>query len=362
MDITRIDPNMSYNIPEGKEITWYAPDEAPMRLGGFAFYGADRVFRRMPLSSKELFDTVNPFINELCTNTTGGQVAFRTDSQSIYIKARLEAKHHMVNMPATGQCGFDCYVRYEGEDKHKFFGVTRWDIEYSEFCCEIASNLLPEGKDIIINFPLYMGVKEVSIGVDTGSQVTAPKPYSREPMIFYGTSITQGGCASRPGMAYTNILARRFNCQMYNFGFSANGLGEYEMAEVIASVPNPSLIALDYEANSATTGRLERSLEGFVDILRAKHPTTKMLVISRIPYTFEYYYPDKLKERNRYREFQRNVVDTRRHNGDSNIYFVNGHDFFGEDYDEYTVDFIHPSDLGFWHMANKIGDFIDNIL
>lgn len=362
--IQGIDSNMSYNtghITNG--IRWMKPYEEPLRLSGFEYFKTDGVYRRLPLNKKELFEEVNPNLNILGENTAGGQIAFRSNSKKILVRAKNLTGHNMVNMPATGQCGFDCYIGQRGE-RLKFYGITRFDIKEKEYECEIVNNLKGnEIRDVLINFPLYDGVTEVEIGIEEGAELLPPKPFNGEgKIVFYGTSITQGGCATRPGMAYTNILSRWLNKEVINLGFSANGLGEYEMADVIAGIKEVSCIVLDYEANAATTGRLEASLTGFIDIIRKSHPLVPILVVSRIPYLADFYDEELLKKRNGYRNFQLKTVEERRMKGDENIHFLNGHDLMDEYFDEYTVDFIHPTDLGFWKMAEGFYKVIKDLL
>lgn len=362
--IQGIDSNMSHNTGHiTKGIRWMKPYEDPLRLSGFEYFHTDRVYRRLPLHTKALFEEVNPNLNILCENTAGGQVAFRSNSKKIWIRAKNLTGHNMVNMPATGQCGFDCYVGQKGE-RLKFYGITRFDIQDKEYECEIVNNLKgDEMKDILINFPLYDGVTEVEIGIEEDAAILSPKPFSgKGKIVFYGTSITQGGCATRPGMAYTNIVSRWLNREVINLGFSANGLGEYEMAELIRDMKELSCIVLDYEANAATNGRLEASLSGFIEIIRQQHPTVPIVVASRIPYLADYYDEELLEKRNGYRKFQLDLVEERKNQGDANIYFLNGHDLMDEYFDEYTVDFIHPTDLGFWKMAEGFYKVIKELL
>lgn len=358
--IAAIDKNMT---AESNNILfdWYNPYEKPFILTGFAYYDKDRIYRRLPLSTYDLFQRVNQNLNFLCTNTAGGQIHFSTDSNKVFVRVKLSFAHDMVNMPATAQCGFDCYVKYENEDKFHFIGVTRYNRRLQEYEAELVNNLNDGNKEIIINFPLYCGVESVSVGLEKGAKVFKPQPFSYNPMVFYGTSITQGGCVSRPGTAFTNILSRKFNCEVINFGFSANGLGEYEMAELIRDLPKLSLIALDYEANAGSTGRLEKSLVHFIEIIREHHKDIPILVISRIPYINDFYKSDIGKLRDRLRTFQSNTVDRFNNNGDKKIFFLNGYTFFDDNWEEYTVDIIHPTDIGHIKMAEKIGDKIREI-
>lgn len=351
--IDSIDKNMTA-VNSEDDLKWLSPDKCPFRICGFAYYDKDKIYRRLPLSTTKLFQKVNPNLNFLCTNTSGGQVHFKTTSNKISIKATLSFVHDMVNMPATAQCGFDCYVKYEYEDSYKFFGVTRYNRRLKEYQAELVNNLNDGVKNIIINFPLYCGVESVFVGVETNAEVFSPDEFTGSPMVFYGTSITQGGCVTRPGTSYTNILSRKFNREVFNFGFSANGLGEYEMAEIIRDLLGISLVVLDYEANAGSNGRLERSLKHFIEIIREKHKEVPILVISRVPYINDFYKPELKELRDKLRNFQQNTVKKFNENGDINVHFLDGYTLFYGEWEEYTVDIIHPTDIGHIQMAEKI--------
>jgi len=180
--------------------------------------------------------------------------------------------------------------------------------------------------------------------------------------VVYGTSITQGGCACRPGMAYTNILSRRLNLEFINLGFSGNGRGEPEVARIIATLPEPACFVLDYEANCTDPEQLRKTLPEFIRILRAAHPRIPLLVISRIPYAAEDHKPVAHGRRLERRDIQSQCVETFRQAGDSRIFFQDGSNLLGADFDECTVDGSHPTDLGFLRMAEGLEPVFRKIL
>lgn len=182
-------------------------------------------------------------------------------------------------------------------------------------------------------------------------------------MIVYGTSITQGGCASRPGMCYTNILSRRINREFINLGFSGNGKGEPEVARVISTIDRPGLFVLDYEANCNDYDRLSATLPAFIRILRNAHPTVPILAASKIPYATEAWHPVAVEKRLRNRDFQRQLVEECRAAGDTNVHFLDGSGLLGEEgWQECTVDSVHPNDLGFMRIADGLEPVIQGIL
>jgi lysophospholipase L1-like esterase len=163
-------------------------------------------------------------------------------------------------------------------------------------------------------------------------------------------------------MAYTNILSRRLNIECVNLGFSGNGRGEPEVAEAIAQIANPACFVLDYEANAGSGGILERTLPGFIGILRKDHPEVPVLVVSKIGFAEELYNCEAAGRKVFLRDYQRNMVEDLRRNGDENIHFLDGIELLGDSFDECTVDGVHPTDLGFWRMAEKLEPVIRKLL
>jgi hypothetical protein len=336
---------------------WYQPYEAPLALAGFAWFARDRVYNRMPRNFAKPF---REDVEYLATNTAGGQIRFQTDSPTIKLKVKLAGEHNMDHMPATGQCGFDIYLGDPGQQR--FAGVTRGDRAATEFETVLNNVSRQWLRNVTINMPLYQGVESVQVGLEEGAQVLAPPPYAdNRPVVVYGTSITQGGCACRPGMLHTNILSRAMNRPFINLGFSGNGRGEPEVAEALASIADPAGYVLDYEANAGLEG-LQNTLTNFIDILRAAHPKTPILVVSAIPYASDSYDAGTQENHAKTRALQRGEVERRQAAGDANIFFHDGITLLGDDFDECTVDGCHPTDLGFYRMAQGMLPVLNTVL
>lgn len=354
--IQQIDQNMAAKeITKEQSIRWVSITEPAIRLSGFPFYHPGDPLGRIPKEWQKLFEIVNSNINELGTNTAGGQIAFQSNTTKVYIKAKTRSVHNMVNMTPTGQCGFDCYI---GKDRQnlRFIGVTKFNIRSQTYEVEMAAYPCNgQMMEFLIHLPLYSGVEELMVGIDADASIQRPEPFTKQGgIVFYGTSITQGGCASRPGMAYTNIIGRKLNVETYNFGFSGNGYGESETADLLAEIEHPLLYVLDYEANAGTNGKLEATLSDFIQGLRKKHRQTPILVLSRLPYVLDVMLPELGEKRESLRNFQRETVMALKDHGDENIYFYDGSQLWEDDFDEYTIDTIHPTDLGFYMMAKKL--------
>lgn len=354
-DIEQLDANETLAKADENGVAWLDPRTPPFRLAGFPWIDKERVYRRLPLMPQW---SIRDAVDRLANSTSGGQIQFQSDSPKILIRVKLESASNMNHMPATGQSGFDLYL---GQAPSQiYYSTTKFNAKATEYELTLFSGS-KTNRHFTLNLPLYNGVKSVEIGVEAGATLTAPAPYENEGrIVIYGTSITQGGCAARPGMSYTNILSRRINSEFVNLGFSGNGIGEPELAKLISSISRKRLIVLDYEANARES--IRESLGPFVDILRLDDKGTPILVLSKIRYAAELHDADRLKSAKALAAFQQELVETRRAAGDSNIYFLDGGTLFREHADECTVDGVHPTSLGFIKMADGLEPVIKRIL
>ena len=357
-DIGQLDPKMAAERAADAGLEWHSPGEPPFRLAGFPWFERDRVYRRLPLKPQW---PIRPEVDALADCPAGGQVQFRTDSPVLTVRADLSAPGDLVHMPATGQCGFDCYV---GPPKRMvYWGTAKFKHGDSAYETCLFRDVARERRNVTLNFPLYRHVKSVAIGLAPSARVEAPPAYDDDrPIVVYGTSIDQGGCASRPGMAWTNILSRAMNRPFVNLGFSGNGRGEPELARLICTLPAPALIVVKYEGNAYWDGILERTFEPFLAILRQAHTDVPILVVSRPPETKELYDLSMRASHDNLREFQRRIIDRLRQAGDSRLHFFDGCSLWGEDWQECTVDGLHPSDWGLQRMAGNLQPVIEALL
>lgn len=226
-------------------------------------------YERLPdslqnISRKPLWD--------LGRNSAGLAVRFRSNSTSISAKWEVRNNMSMNHMTPTGIKGLDLYCLQDG--KWIFAGSGRPQGKINK--ATIVSNMLPEEREYLLYLSLYDGVTSLSIGVDSLSAITPPAvdlPKREKPVVFYGTSILQGGCASRPGMVHTNVLERWLNRECINLGFSGNALLDLEIADVIAGV-DASMFVLDFVPN-ATVEQMRERADKFYTTFRLYPALTK---------------------------------------------------------------------------------------
>jgi len=320
----------------------------PFVISGFAWYHKTKRFCRLP-------EAIPPEINAgavfEAASTAGGMVRFKTNSDTIAIWAELASNPDAhPHMPGTGSSGFDLYI---GKGTEKRFVGSEEQVAppagSSEVKALMACGLGDDMKECTVNFPLYNGVNKVSIGLNSESHIERPSPFAvSRPLLFYGSSITQGGCASHPGNAYPAIIARRLDADHLNLGFSAGAKGEPAMAKLIASL-EMSVFIFDYDHNAMTVEQLADTHEPFYQIIRKAHPELPIVMVSRPDIEWD-------PELNfSMRAVIRTTYDNAINNGDRRVFFIDGETLFGtRDRDACTVDGRHPNDLGFMRMAETI--------
>ena len=341
---------------------WINPLNESVSFYGAYFIKENKDYTRLPISKEKYLMAASSKCYNLGKCSSGVQLHFITNSSSLVLHAIVPNTAGLSGMAWTGQAGFDCYVGKTYDDL-KFIDTSRCYPISAEYEYTLFKDFGNEDKLVVINFPLYNKVEGLHLAIDDGSYVKEPHLGFGEKyrIVIYGTSITQGGYASRPGLAYTNILSRRLKAEFFNFGFSGNAFGEKEYAAVLASMENISMYIINYEANGGTNGKLEATLEEFIKTIREKHKTTPIVVCSRIKYLLDEMFKETLgQRRERIRSFQENLVKELS-KVDHHLYYINGQKLMGEEYYEYTVDNIHPNDLGFMQIANSMEKEIKEI-
>lgn len=321
---------------------------------GLPFFSSEKKYYRFSEKDLETVAKVNPFLETLAKNPAGGLLAFYSDTTSLKLHAKLFGILHMAHITHVGQAGFDLYVGTKRANL-SFFSSTNYNINLSEYEITLFSHPVKRRRLFVINLPLYAGVNSVELEIDDEASVEPAKDlFPKGRIVVYGTSITQGGCATRPGMAYPAIIARELGYEFINYGFSGSGKGEKEITELVASTKEATMFILDYEGNADENSILENTLAPFVSTIREKYPSVPILIISKIRMAKEMHFMDKLNHALKLARFQAGFVKKQNENGDNNIYFLNGKNLLIPLQHEATVDGIHPTDLGFYFMAKRI--------
>ena len=346
--IAEVDKNLAIETTiERAGLCFFDVEKAPFKIYGI--FKENGIYRRMP---ENVAKYVSTGVNALHTHSAGGRVRFVTDSPYVAIKTEYEP-WKMPNMALAGSAGFDMYAENSGETRYEGTFVPPIDVANGyESVKDFATQ---KERVITINFPLYSSVTKLYIGLMEGAILKeAPEYKIEKPIVYYGSSITQGGCASKPGSSYQNILSRRFDCDYVNLGFSGSAKGEDAMTDYIKGL-DMSIFVMDYDYNSTSPEHLQITHRKMYEAIREVHPELPIVILSRP----KYYLKKDEKER---LDVIYETYQSAKERGDKNVYFISGRKLMEIVEDNGTVDGCHPSDSGFFSIACAIGEVFEDIL
>lgn len=307
--------------------------------------------RRMPL---EVAEKVSSGVVGLSGYGAGGRIIFSTNSSFVALKVKYAEGPGARVYNRCFAYGFDLY-KFDESKKDVFVGVYRPAVDFDFHTAEYKVDTKNNGKMTCytLNMPHFSEVEKLYIGLEKGSKLDKGKRYCNDkPVVFYGSSITQGSSAGRPGNTYENFISQKYNIDYINLGFSGNAKGEAIIAEYISGLEMCAFVC-DYDHNSPNKEHLMDTHYRFYEIIRKAHPDIPYIMISRPDYFAN---PIANNER-------RNVIiesyKKAKASGDKNVCFIDGETLFeGDFYESCTSDGCHPNDLGLYRMAIKIGTVI----
>ena len=338
---------------DGK-LAWY--DLRQLGLEGQGWSDTAAPYDRFPARARA---DVRAAVWNLSRHSAGLCVRFMTDSPEIHARWTLtSSKLAMNHMPATGVSGLDLYVRADS-GQWRWLAVGRPTAQTNQ--ARLVSGIPPGKREYILYLPLYNGVTRAEIGLPVTAvlHTAEPRKSKRNPIVFYGTSITQGGCASRPGMVHTAILGRWLETPVINLGFSGNGRMEPEVAELIAEL-TPSVIVLDCLPNITAADVRDRT-GPVVAVLRKRHPGIPILFVEDRSYADAFLIESKRTRNATSRAALKEEFNRLRSDGDQQLFYLPGDDLIGVD-GEGTVDSSHPTDLGFLRQSEAFRRVLEPIL
>ena len=339
--LSKIDKNFVINTNIQKDdIRFYDIEDAPFNVYGV--FWADGKYRRMPETAAR---SVSDEVYRLHTRTAGGRVRFVTDSEYVAIKAHTNLLVKVSHFTLAGTSGLDLYV---GNEYAKTFLPPQQIEDGFAGVAEFGSREL---REITINFPLYTELDKLYIGLQEDAVLKEGAPYSNEkPIVYYGSSITMGGCASRAGTCYQNIVSREFNYDYVNLGFSGSALAEDEMIEYIKGLDMHAFV-LDYDHNAPTLEHLSKTHEKMFMAIREAKPELPIIIMGRPQYKL-------VGDDERRREIIETTYSNAIAKGDKNVYYISSAKLTELCKGEGTIDGAHQTDFGFASMAKALCDVI----
>lgn len=342
-EVSKLDPAMAASKATSESVQWH--DVTKWGVEGREWTERERLryFDRLPAEAEK---TVTSAVWKLSRDSAGMMVRFKTDATSLHVHYKLSKELlAMPHMPATGVSGVDIYAR---DDSGKWRWVMVTKPAAQEVQVEVVKGLAPGSREYAAYLPLYNGVELLEIGVPKGFQFEGLAPRSK-PVVFYGTSITHGACASRPGMVHTAILGRRLDMPVVNLGFSGNGRMDSAVGDFLGRI-DASAFVIDCLPNMGPVDVTAKCVP-LIHQLRAAKPSTPIILVEDRRFTNDWITPAKAKFHDDNHAALKEAWETLRKEGVPNLYYVSGDALYGTD-SEGATDASHANDLGFMRQAD----------
>lgn len=349
MKLDEIDKNLLNKGLRHEDYTWYP-------LSALTLCGCLDPEPPMHRFSRKLAASLSERSLYLSGHSAGIRVRFYTDSPYIAVSAALTqtaAEAAIADMTIVNASGFDMYEKEAGIPgaEYRFKGIFRPDGLSDSVCCDVE-RYRDEFSLIEINFPLFNGVRSFAVGIKSGCRLEADTE-KRKRFVLYGSSITQGGCSSRPGNSYGAYLSRLLDADYVNIGLSGNCLGQDEMARYIAGIDMDAFV-FDYDHNSPNAEYLEKTHGRFFEIFRKAQPETPVIMLTMPLFDKRiisgYGWWEQKRTQIIYDTYQKALRA-----GDKNVYFIDGDSLIScKDRDFCTHDHVHCNDMGFYLFAGNV--------
>ena len=341
MNVAQIDRNFAVQTSlDLDDVKFYNIQDEPITVYGV--FLENGCYRRLP---EAVAPTVSEGVAHACKMTSGGRIKFKTNSPYVAIQAKFPAVGKMAQFALTGSAGFDLYVGKK-ERYYNLFIPPRDITDFYESVIRFPDSRM---REITIYFPLFSLVSDVNIGLAEKATVKKTAGYQHEkPIVFYGSSITQGACATRPGNSYVNMTARALQSDYINLAFTGNAKGEDEIANYIKAL-EMSVFVYDYDHNAPDAEHLAATHQRMFQIIRKANPELPIVMMSA-----PYYAPDENAKRRA--AIIKKTYDDAVAAGDKNVYFIDGKTLMKYAKHDGYADFIgcHPNDLGYYSMAQVL--------
>lgn len=328
----------------------YSVFKKPIRVFGIPNFNRNKKLTRLP---DEVIEKV-PSLEFLGRRCPGGRIGFKTNSKSIGVRIKYKTLSIDVGM-SIYSCQ-SAFVFVGNRQSSRYLGLVS-PANYDTLEFEKIFTKDDKMEDVLILLPRNEIIENIEILIDDNAQILPPTEYKYpKPIVYYGSSITEGGISCNPSNAYNAIISRHLDVDYINLGFSGNAKGEIPIADFINTL-DFSIFVYDYDHNAPTVEHLRATHEPFFKRIREKHPSKPVIMLTR-PYAN---YGDEEKAR---KEVVRSTYENAVKNGDKNVYFIDGETYFKDFCDKELcfIDTIHPNDLGFHKMAQVIEPVIKGIL
>ena len=322
--------------------------QPPFRVFGVPFFEETGRLERLPPWMEERLP--KEFVSwRLSRRCPGARLRFRTDSGEIGIRVRFAS----ISVD-PGMSLYSCQG-VNGFAGSRYLGLARPESYETPF---LSGSFRKDAamEDVTVFLPRNEIITGIDILLEDHALLEPPTAYRYPvPILYYGNSVTEGACCSKPANAYSALLSRWLDADYVNFGFSGSAKGELVLADYIHTIPK-SILVMDYDHNAPDAAHLRATHRAFFERVRTLEPTLPVVFMSAS--NFEWL-PDAALRR----QIIRDTYEGAKAAGDENVYFIDGQTLWGQtDRDACTADCLHPNDLGMYRTAQALRPVIEGIL
>lgn len=359
MDIETLDKNFSVirKIDE-PDCVFHNVKSEPFEIHGLFEPKSKGAFTRMP---QNVAVKINDGVSWLCGDTSGGRVRFMTNSKYLAVRVKMPFLTYP-HQPLSCSCGIAVFI--DGSKKSKYYKTFIPPTRFTDGWETLITFPDRKLRNITLWLPLYSHLDQLYVGVQKDAVLTKNSFRYRDilPVVFYGGSHVQGGCASVPSNLYQGFLSRWFNIDFINLSFSGSALGEKAMAEYIAKLPM-SIFVMEYDHNAPSVEYLRKTHFDFYKTIRDVNSDIPIIMASKHDFHNLAYYVSEQQQNIDRRQVVIDTYNKALSMGDKNIYFIDGKTILGrEDADCCTVDGVHPNDYGFHCIAKSYKKIFSKLL
>lgn len=359
MKIEEVDKNFVIKSEKNDGLKYYDIPCEPFDLYGLIYDEKNNLFTRI---LEEDAEKISSGIKSLSPYTAGGRIRFSTNSELISVTVTFEGLTKFSHMPLVGTGAFILYEDCSQTCRLVKSFIPGDSVVISDKISDSGYSITAKTgsdkmKNYILYFPTYNDVKSLKIGLSENAKVGHGLRYEKQkPIVFYGSSITQGACATMSSNSYSALISKWLNVDFINLGFSGSAFGEEAMAKYISDIDS-SIFICEYDHNAQTVDFLNKTHYNFYKKFRENNKKTPIIFITK-PTADD----TSSVTKERYNVIK-NTVKKAKKTGDNNVYLLNGAKLFGKkDKEICFVDGSHPNDLGFYRMALIVYKKIKSIL
>ncbi len=333
-----------------RKLQWVGAFDTRLGLGGLGWAAENRRRRNFHRLPRRAGLVLSKGVRAEMKSPAGVFLAFATDSPRIAVRLELASEPAMNHMTMVGSAGAELFAR-DGAAWHSL-AVAKPPLRRTRFEAMLVERMVPEMREFRLYLPLYKEVKSVSLGFAPDADLRpGPAPEER-PIVFYGTSITQGGCANTAGSDFVSGLGRMLDAETINLGFSGSGKGEPEVAHLVSEL-DAGIYVLDFLAN-APNDTLARVLPAFMKILRKRHPSTPIILLGCVVFDQAQWDPGIQSLLDQRRDTSMRAYLGAKESGDNNLHFIDGNGLIPPGVAGAYSDSSHPTSYGFAMMAERL--------